>query len=134
MRTLAWLSLLVAACGGTGDGECRVNADCGGDLACARNGECLPANEVRAVRVTWTIRGMPANDATCATTPTFYLLFASAQTNDTYGYSPVPCNAGLFTVDKLPKRYISVELGVESGFAQAKAFDSQGMAAFDLMP
>ena len=32
-----------------------LNADCGGDV-CARNGECVPARDVYAVKVTWTIR------------------------------------------------------------------------------
>jgi hypothetical protein len=128
------LALLLVGCGSSGDGTCEVDNDCGGDLACARNGECLPASEVRPVRVTWTIRGMTASSYTCAGTPDFYLLFGGTQPNDFYGYEPVPCDAGLFTVDKLPRRLVSVEIGVRGGFSDIKAFDAQGNAAFDVMP
>ena len=32
-----------------------------------------------------------------------YLMFAGTQVNDTFGYEPVPCKPGVFTVDKLPR-------------------------------
>jgi hypothetical protein len=133
MRALSILALACAACSG-GDGDCELDSDCGGSRVCARNSECLPATEVRPIRVTWTIRGMPANDLLCAPTPDFYVLFSATQINDTFGYEPVPCKAGLFTVDKLPRRFVSVELGVDGGFSEVKAFDAQGNAAFDLVP
>jgi hypothetical protein len=132
MRPL--LLLLLAGCPRRYDGDCMEDTDCGGGAVCARNAECLPASEIRAVRVTWTIRGMDANATTCAPTPNFYLLFASTQVNDTFGYEPVPCAAGLFTVDKLPLRFISVEIGIEDWFQESKAFDAQGNVAFDLAP
>jgi hypothetical protein len=128
-----WLVLVALAGCFRGGGDCEVDADCNNGV-CARNGECLPAAEVRAVRVTWTIRGAPANATTCTPHPNFYLLFASPQVNDTFGYEPVPCAAGLFTVDKLPRRFVSVEIGVENWFQEDVAFDSQGNAAFDLAP
>jgi hypothetical protein len=133
MRAIALALLLCAGCPG-GDGECKIDSDCGGGNVCTRNGECLPASEVRFVRITWTIRGMPASDMLCAPTPDLYLLFAGTQLNDTFGYAPVPCKAGLFTIDKLPRRYVSVEIGVEGGFSEVAAFDAQGNAAFDLAP
>ena len=135
MRSLAILLLVCAGCPGGGhSGDCEVDSDCGGGNVCTRNAECLPPSEVRAARITWTIRGMPANEMLCAPHPDFYLLFAGTQFNDEFGYAPVPCKAGLFTIDKLPRRFVSVEIGVDGGFAEVKAFDAQGNAAFDLVP
>lgn len=133
MRALALLGVVLAGCGAP-SGECKVDSDCGGGQVCARNSECLAASAVRAVRVTWTIRGAPASDTTCAQTPSFYVLFSSPDVNDTYGYEPVPCKAGLFSVDKLPTRFNAVELGVENRFAETAAFDANGNAALDLFP
>ena len=130
----ACLVLGLAAClGGGNDGECKVDTDCGGAAVCARSSECLPSSEVRVVRVTWTIRGEPASASNCAATPDFYLKFAGGY-GDTYGYAPVPCRAGLFTVDKLPRRYVSVEIGADNRFAKTAAFDANGNVAFDLSP
>jgi hypothetical protein len=134
MRALALALLACAGCPSGDDGECTVDTDCGTGNVCTRNTECLPASEARAVRITWTIRGMPPNDVLCGGSPNFYLLFAGTQLNDTFGYAPVPCNAGLFTIDKLPRRFVSVEIGVENGFSEVMAFDAQGNAAFDLTP
>jgi hypothetical protein len=133
MVRLALAIVLCAGCPG-GDSECKVDSDCGAGNVCARNTDCLPASEVRVVRVTWTIRGFPPNDMLCSRTPDFYLLFASNQVNDTYGYQPVPCKVGLFTIDKLPRRFVAVEIGVENGFSEVTSFDAQGNATFDLVP
>ncbi|HEY5951099.1 MAG TPA: hypothetical protein VIV40_36660 [Kofleriaceae bacterium] len=131
-RSLAALLAVASGCGGS-DGACEVDSDCGGSNVCARNTECLPAADVRSIRVTWTIRGQPASEAVCAPTPNFYLFFAGTQMGDTFGFSPVPCKAGLFSIDKIPRRFVSVEIGVENGFSDVKAFDANGNAAFDLL-
>jgi hypothetical protein len=134
MRALLLLmALLLAGCPPVG--ECQVDDDCSGSQLCARNSECLPSSEVRATRTVWTIRGQTANATTCASTPDLYIVFGSFDPNDTYGYEPVPCAAGVFSVDKLPKRFTSVELGVVSrSTSEMAVFDSQGHAAVDLMP
>jgi hypothetical protein len=133
MRWLAALLLVCTGCPGSSDGECKVDGDCGSGV-CARDSECLPASEVRSIRVTWTIRGQAASDATCAGTPNFYVMFASSQVNDFFGFEPVPCKSGVFSVDKMPRRFTSVEIGVDHGFSDVKAFDANGNAAFDLFP
>jgi hypothetical protein len=61
-------------------------------------------------------------------------LFAGSQFNDEFGFAPVPCKTGLFSIDKLPRRFVSVEIGVDGGFAEVKAFDAAGNVAFDLAP
>jgi hypothetical protein len=130
---LAVLVLVCAGCPGN-DGECHDDSDCRGGNVCARNTECLPPSEVRSVRITWTIRGLAANEMLCAPTPDFYLMFQGTQFNDEFGFAPVPCKSGVFSIDKLPTRFVSVEIGVENGFSEVKAFDAQGTAAFDLTP
>jgi hypothetical protein len=135
MRALAVLASMAALAGcPRGDGECTLDTDCTAGAVCTRNSECLPASEVRSVRVTWTIRGEPATVSTCASSPDFYLLFAGTQINDTFGYEPVPCKAGLFSIDKLPRRFVSVEIGIEGRFQENAAFDANGNASFDLAP
>ena len=133
MRAIALLALL-AACDFTSGGDCTSDGDCSGSEVCARNGECLAQSEVRFVRVSWTIRGQAASATSCAATPNFYILFATNDPGDVYGYEPVPCASGVFTVDKLPTRYITVEMGVDGGFSQQAVFDSQSHATFDLTP
>jgi hypothetical protein len=129
----AVLVVVLASCGTPSGSDCLVDDDCSGGDVCARNGEC--SSTARSVRVTWTIRGMPASASSCAQTPNFFIMFSSPSPGDQYGYEPVPCAAGVFTVDKLPKRFNAVELGVSSsGYSEAAAFDSQGNAMLDLAP
>lgn len=129
----ALLVLVLAGCGTPTGGACEIDDDCSGADVCARNGEC--SSSARMVRVTWTIRGMAANASTCAQSPSFFILFSSPSPGDQYGYDPVPCAAGVFTVDKLPRRFNAVELGVNStGYSEAAAFDAQGNAMLDLAP
>jgi hypothetical protein len=132
LAALALTLALLAGCPYSSD--CVVNDDCGGHDVCARNGECLAPSEVRAVRVTWTIRGQQPSTMNCGAAPNFYILFGSFDYNDTYGYEPVPCASGVFSVDKLPSRYNSVELGADGRFSQMAVFNAQGQATFDLMP
>ncbi len=131
---IATLAVAAAGCGGS---DCRDNGEgtCGGDLVCARNSECLPASDVRLVRITWTVRGAAASDGSCGAHPALYLLFYGVDSNDVFGYAPVPCDVGLFTIDRLPSRFVGVEIGIENGsYSVQKSFDAQGTAAFDLSP
>ena len=135
MRAVLLVAIMLAgACGPGGNGDCVDDNDCGGDLVCARNAECLPAGEIRSIRIAWTINGQPPNSALCASSPDLYVMFAGVQPGDTFGFAPVPCEAGLFVMDKLSKRFVSVELGAEGRFMMEKTIDSQGNVAFDLRP
>ncbi len=129
------LGALVPACGG--GSECRSGSDtddCGGGLVCARSSECLPPEDIYKVTVSWTVRGQIANATLCAPAPSLYLMFYSPDPGDTFGYEPVPCVAGLFTLDKLPRRFTGVEIGEDGGFHAEKAISAQGLVSFDLMP
>ena len=56
-----------------------------------------------------------------------------ASRDDRFGFQPVPCATGQFTVDKLPSRYTSVELGaIDRPVARTADLDDAGQAALDL--
>ena len=110
-----------------------MDSDCGSDI-CARDGECLPADQVRSVKLTWTIRGMPASATTCASNPDFYIQFDGPSVDDTFGYAPVPCMEGQFTIDRLPTRFGAAEMGVEGQYSAYAVIQPDGTAAFDLAP
>lgn len=125
---------LLAGCGSSSTHpQCTTDADCGTEV-CARDGECLPAAEIRLVKLTWTIRGSAASPTACAQSPDFYVQFDSIDVNDSFGYEPVPCDQGQFTVDKLPKRYVQAEIGIDNRFLDAQPIDAMGQATFDLFP
>ncbi|MEO7097518.1 MAG: hypothetical protein ABI175_29930 [Polyangiales bacterium] len=110
--------------GPTGDPlyGCSKDAECAPQI-CARDRGCYPASSVHAGGVRWTIHGMPASSTSCGSTPNLHLSFRSSN-GESFGFAPVPCKNGLFSVDKLPTLYTTVELGVENG-------SSTTMAAID---
>lgn len=111
--------------------ECNSDTQCGDDV-CARTNECLPRSSVRAFTVRWTINGAPADEAACAGTH-LYLQFDGTDYGDTLRFAPVTCLGGAFPVDKLPKRYLQVEIGFEGGASDVSAIDaSAAQVQFDL--
>jgi hypothetical protein len=139
MLRSAPLLLALAGCpalGPNNGGECIIDMDCEGDI-CARDHACHPASEVREVLVTWTIRGQPANEVTCGGAADLYIRF-EASGDDSLGFAPVPCRIGQFTMDKLPKRFFAIELGVDGPggrfAAEQNAIESDGVVDFDLKP
>ena len=113
-------------------GECQSDSQCGDDV-CARSGECLARSNIRSVTVTWTVNGAPADAASCTAHPDLYLQFDGADYGDTLRFAPVPCREGRFPIDKLPKRYVQVELGSEGGASDVSPIDrATAQAQFDL--
>jgi hypothetical protein len=139
VRRFAAVSLvLLGAClprGGTGGpagAACFVDDECRAGELCARDGHCWPSAEVRRVMTTWTVRGQPASEATCARAPDLHIIF-DGDVPDHLGFSPVPCMLGLFVVDKLPRPFTRVELGVDDvGPWRTTSITSSGTATFDL--
>jgi hypothetical protein len=136
---MRWAPLLVLLAGCPQQGsnsECMQDTDCTNGDVCARGDDnCVSPSEVRAVKATWTVKGMPASDAACVTAPDFYIRFRTSSRMDSFGYSPVPCKLGQFTMDKLPTRFFKVELGIDNGNGfgtEVQAIDSNGIAAFDM--
>ncbi|MBX3155567.1 MAG: hypothetical protein KF773_06190 [Deltaproteobacteria bacterium] len=115
-------------------GDC--NRTCFAGEVCARDHLCHPADDVRSIRAEWTVRGQTANSASCAGAPNLYIRFEAS--DDTVGYSPVPCRLGLFTMDKLPTTFTQVELGINDPDGRyggvTHAVDAEGHVAFDLTP
>ena len=100
--------LLVGGTGCPGDKACEVDADCGSEV-CARSHECLPPSQVRRVQVRWTIQGAAATAATCEPVDPLTIQFL-ATPKDSLKYEPLACSAGLFTIDKMPSRMITVDI------------------------
>jgi hypothetical protein len=113
---------------------CERDAVCGGGLLCARNGGCYPASDIRAVRVDWTVRGLPASATSCEPSWTLEIQFRSSSSGDReLVYAPVPCELGRFSIDKLPRAYDSVTLGSRRAVSANGTIDPvTGEAQLDL--
>lgn len=133
---VALFGLLVsfAGCPRPSDGDCNEDVECDDGLVCARGDHlCVTPGEVRMTRTTWTIGGDPPDLGNCQGF-TLYIQFLSTLDQDDFGFSPVPCETGVFTVDKLPNRYRSVEVGVEGGGEfDSASFDGEGNATLNLV-
>jgi len=132
---LAPLALVLGACPMTspsGNGECETDRDCDG-YVCARDHLCYASDDVRAVTVTWTVRGMPASEAACTGAQDLQITFIDDVPGATpLGYAPVPCANGQFFVDKLPTTFRQVELGREGAFPESTTISASGTATLDL--
>lgn len=104
----------LSACPNSGAGECTSDRDCDGEV-CARDGACLPASDVRAVKVRWTLSGQPPSTVNCEGHEDLFVHFEGPNPGETVGFAPVPCFTGQFTIDKLPTSYDTVEVGIERG-------------------
>jgi len=133
MRIALALVLALAGCPRQLDGACDEDAECPDGTVCARGDHfCVSPSEVRSTRTEWTINGQPPGVANCLGLP-LYIQFQSNIDQDDFGFSPVPCETGVFSVDKLPVRYRAVELGVEGGTTRDRSsFDPDGTALLDL--
>lgn len=110
-------------------GFCQQDSDCPGQV-CARDGSCLSASDVYTVHVSWTLRGQPASATTCAAANDLVVDFGG------FGFAPVPCSEGKFSVDKLPVFYSQVSVFREDsaspGGATAEIPRDTGLVAVDL--
>lgn len=111
--------------------SCAEDSDCQGGV-CVRSGQCFPAEDVRSIAVVWTVNGQPASADACGTHPSFTLQFES-DVGYGYGYAPVPCSAGKFTVDKIAKIINFVDMFDNTGGgADGPIIDATGQATLDL--
>lgn len=127
--------LMVLACagcpmGGQG-GDCETNAECASSEVCARDHACVAPSTVREVTVTWTVNGSDASSVSCGAQDSFTLTFFADDIGDELGFTPVPCAAGQFFVDRLPRRFHSVEIGIGG---RRVPIDANGTATGDLVP
>ena len=107
MRVAA-IALAAAALGGCfpeGNYECDLDPDCSGGEVCARTHECVLASEVRAVTIRWTVDGQTDTRAACVAVGMSDLEITFQSGTETVRYAPVPCDGGLYFMDKLPLRF-----------------------------
>lgn len=124
---------------GAGYTYCTTDADCnydgGSDYVCARDEECLLPSEIRTVHVNWTVSGQPASATSCTNAPDLQLFFGESAGDEwEWGFAPVPCAEGVFTIDKMPTYFETIDLlrnGDDAGGATG-SFDGSGDAALDL--
>ena len=87
---------------------CQSDAECSPNV-CARDGSCQPAANLVTAHVAWTVQGQPASASTCTAAPDLDLELSGVGVSG-FGFEPVPCAEGKFTVTKLPKDYDQVRL------------------------
>jgi hypothetical protein len=131
MRAL--LLLAIVACTPSHDGDpCQTDGDCG-DEVCARTDVCAAADTLRGVHVTWTIGGVAPTASACASYEPLQLGFDDRTTGQEIAFAPVPCLAGLFSIDKLPTTMDEVFIGPETGSISTRgAITSDGTANLNL--
>ena len=114
--------------------ECHSDSQCGDDV-CALSGECLARSATREVMIRWTVNSAAANATSCNAHPNLYLQFDGTEYGDTLRFAPVVCRQGSYKVERLPKRYVQVELGFEGSTGDVSAIDtSTAQVQFDLFP
>jgi len=111
---------------------CASDTDCGTQV-CARDRECYPAASVRLAHTAWTVHGAAASTTSCANRPHLFIAFRGPN-GASFGFAPVPCKNGEFTVDKLPTIYTEVQLGTDgTSSGPTAAIDrTTGEATIDL--
>lgn len=115
-------------------GGCRSDSGCSGGNVCARTGVCLPPSQVRAAHVMWVVNGKTADSITCSPHPDLRLDIHAATGGAPLGYTPVPCSAGKFSIDKLPTTFDRVDLGPthDSDGWRSGTLDASGELTLDL--
>lgn len=138
----ALLGLLpLAACGVSADpGVCRTDRDCGDDV-CTRVGQCESSDDIYALRVEWTVRGLTTDQpAACADISELELSIESPSNGDRHRVAPVPCAPGSFFYDRLPLSFTEVTLTAYGTFGEfldagtGSAIDSGGVVRIALLP
>jgi hypothetical protein len=92
------------------------------------------ASQVRVIHVLWTVHELATTTMTCAAAPNLDITFLDAQQTQ-FGFSPVPCVEGKFTVDKMPTTYTMVNLeraGDYNGGANGTFDPTTGTASLNL--
>jgi hypothetical protein len=137
---MRFAALALAACLGgcsltAGSGsECHSNSQCGDDV-CALSGECLARSNIHEVVVKWTVNSAAADGVSCSAHPNLFLQFDGTDYGDTLRFAPVACHKGSYIVDRLPKRYVQVELGFEGSTGDVSSIDATTVQVqFDLFP
>ena len=99
--------------GGGGTEYCIADQDCSGSGVCTRVNECVPSDQVLRVVLHWTVSGVapsPSAPGPCSQVGDLEVVFHDPDSGDDVNFSPVPCELGQATYDKMPPRLRSVEI------------------------
>jgi hypothetical protein len=103
---------VLASCGGEeGDKSgqpCKVDGDCG-VVVCDNSSICTDMGMLRKVQVSWTINGSIPGASNCTGVARLEVEF-QALDGAAFGYGPVPCTAGLFSLLKMPSKFVKAKL------------------------
>lgn len=101
----------VCGCGNTSGQMCRSDSDCGGQV-CTRVGECASQADLVTILTKWTINGAaptPDQPAACSGIDSLEVSYLQSG-SPIAGFAPVPCDIGVFRVDKMPRWLDGVEV------------------------
>ena len=130
MQAMMLAAVATVAMGCPGEKACELDSECDSGEVCARSAECLPESRVRKVQVRWTIEGEAPVEANCARVGPLEIKFMSTR-DDLINYTPLACEAGLFTLDKMPSRMTLVEIDGPSVLGRA-GIPADGQVQMDL--
>jgi hypothetical protein len=110
------------------------DTSCSRGQVCTRSGDCLPPSQVREIHVNWLVSGQMPDEAACSPNPNLRIDVSTKDERDRVNYSPVPCIAGRYTIDKLPTTFDQVWLGPVRGSSGAATgqLDAGGELTLDL--
>jgi hypothetical protein len=111
IAAIAVAVVALTGCFPEGSYECDTDGECSGGEVCARTHECLLASDVRAVTIRWTIDGQTDTGAACRVAGVDGLeIEFSGGAGEALRFAPVPCQGGLYFMDKLPLRFNAASL------------------------
>ncbi len=118
---------------------CSDDSDCGGsvpNLTCDQSKVCADKTTLRTIRVNWTINGSTPSGSSCTGIDRLKLDFTSDDNAVAFAFEPVPCAAGAFPIDKMPKAVIKVKItGVKlagAALVGESFIDSAGNVVIDI--
>jgi hypothetical protein len=112
------------------DYGCTADDQCATAEVCGRDHYCYAPESVMTVTVNWTLSGAAPDELSCMGHTRLEIEFESSA--DTFGYAPVPCELGRFTVTKLPGQYNRVWLGIPDSVGTSMAIPESRELALDL--
>lgn len=124
VHTSSWMPfvrsiLAITALSACGDGNSRGEGSyCSNDDSCSeicsRLNECITQEEAVEVRLSWTINQVaptPAAPSPCGLIDHFEVRFNPVSARDEpAAYAPIPCSLGQALYDRLPGRFVQLQL------------------------
>lgn len=136
---LALLGVL-AANAGCAPLYCERDSDCGSQV-CTHTRECVAPDQVRSIRLSWTLYELPPDESLCEAlgVTAMRVTFQDSAAWEAQSYEPVPCELGQVYFNRLPLRFTLVEIVALGGglILESRLLDMQGpetIVTVDLSP